>query len=303
MFVLTSYAVAVQVLHRRLGDFVPFSCLTSEASAQRFGSVAHSRKFSPLEYPENGRKGFLHITLNVGGTPLHFINVHLAADLDNRTSVSASPSPYAVQRKQLLEVVLRECSVGGDTAAAYLVGGDFNFRLDCEKLWQEVATSPSDAVEAKSIRCEYVSRNTSDTHLLRWDLESKSFLPRLQEQPITFGPTYCLKEDDKTYDSKRLPCWPDRVLYSPHLIQISNGKMRYGAHRWGADHAFVSLSFSTMPQTGATPTAAPPKSRIAGGGPPRRDSPGVLRELVPLTLVTIATLAVGYLVYSTFRRK
>jgi hypothetical protein len=311
VFVGKALGTQVQLFHRRLGDWISFAALVTEAPLERFSSVAHSRKFTSQESPESGRKGFLHLVLTVCGTRLHFVNVHLNADLDNRVSVSASPSPYAEVRERLLGIVLRECGFVDSREKrsqdrgeeVYILGGDFNFRLDGAKLLVDVGKAPDDVIEAKLARCDYVTRNIHDTHLLKWDLEPRKF-PLLREEPVKFPPSYCLKGDEGVYDNKRLPCWPDRVLYSVELLQRIVGAPLYQARPWGGDHALVAFSFS-MKEVQSAPESASLKGLgklAATGNPIRSTTPSLLSQIIPATFVGAAVVAVSYLVYTSVFR-
>ncbi len=301
-YVRHSEAPSVRVLDRRLDELVPLSALQGECEATRHLSFAKTAQLA------GSRKGYLMVSFVVAGHRLEFVNVHLPADLSNVVAAAAVPSEYAGVRAECLEASLSGCAIGRDTKA--VLAGDFNFRLDLHPLWDS-RHAGGDRLEPKTVRLAFVDealKRGRGAELLAWDCELARFNARrrfveLAEFPRCFVPSYCLREDD-SYDTKRCPAWPDRVLVTPALREAL-APCGYEALPWQCDHHLVLLAFDLAPA--AAPAARmrhAPDEELAGIGrlsvsaseteARRRRGPSMLFSLAPSLGTLLLIAAVGY---------
>lgn len=242
----------VLVLDRRLGQLVPLSSALQRVQPDmQFATFCQTEQFAS---PTGGRKGFVHVALQVDGVAISFVNLHLVADLDNERAAASSPSEYAQTRAATLKHLMERCDIPADTNAA-IYAGDFNFRLDLKSLWADKGTAERDVMKPKLFRCEYVQAELSRKNgaaLRRWDLELQRFNENgraenlLLEQPIDFAPSYCMLDaTEHQYDEKRCPAWTDRVLYNQKLANVATN-FRYGSKSALCDHHMVYLAFDLL---------------------------------------------------------
>lgn len=296
----------VRVWHRRLGEFVPLTRLVSERPSLRLGAVGLTRKFAESENPQGGRKGYLALTFLLHGHAVRFVNAHLPADMDNCVAVAASPSSYALLRRQLLATTLLECCPA--PAGAFVLAGDLNFRLDGQRLIAESPRAASDGITSKVFQHAHIGALSGGTQLLPWDAEATKAAAThaLDEQPVAFAPTYCYGEHEEL-DNKRCPAWPDRVLYSLPWARFLSGAVRYRSLVWGADHHAVALSCCVAPASSPESLMHHPHDgeleRLGhlvqgpGDAPPRRRrGPGVVARLLP-TMVTLFAVSTLFLMW------
>ncbi len=304
-FVRRSEAALVQVLDRRLDEMVPLSAMQNEAEEARYLS------FSKTEQLAGSRKGYLLVSFSISGHRLELMNIHLPADVDNVVAASAVPSEYATTRAELLSVCLSKCAIGENTKA--VMAGDFNFRLDLKPLWESKQAVVTDRLEPKTLRLGFVDeairKKTAPVELQPWDRELERFNASdrhvaLLEHSRKFLPSYCLRADE-SYDTKRCPGWPDRVLVTPATKAVMTS-VSYESQSWQCDHHLVFLSFSLA-------SAASAKQRMrhepdeelasighlsdAGKEPRRRRGPSMLFSLAPTVAAVAAIAAIGIFFY------
>jgi hypothetical protein len=107
-------------------------------------------------------------------------------------ALASSPSPYAILRRQLMQVILSECK-GVDDRTALIAAGDFNFRLDGKRLWSAVS-SAADRVEPKLFQCDFVKQNAVGQRLLEWDFEAGHSFPRSSWAEVEYSP-FCINTE------------------------------------------------------------------------------------------------------------
>ena len=300
-FVRKCHMEHVQVLDRRLGEMVSMEGLLTVAHGQsRFES------FCQTERMQGSRKGFLRTSFRIGHHALELINVHFPADASNLVA-KGDDSEYAQIREQCLLRTMKECKLQGhlDSTKA-IVAGDFNFRLDLKSLWAAWGRE-HDLVESKYFRCEAVDdalRRKAWKSLRAFDKEPNNGLFEFER---VFAPTYCTRADN-TYDSKRCPAWPDRVLVSPGL-KSAIASQEYNSRVWNCDHHLVYLSFQLGPAKSADSQMNHPRdAELDRNGkligidtendehPRRRRGPNVLFQVAPVALAVLGVVA-AYIVW------
>lgn len=114
--------------------------------------------------------------------PLDLFNIHLFHDASNLVAMKATPSPYAQTRQTALEYALRRIAVPlkvidsinnntyhhSDDQVPLFIFGDFNFRLDTNRVIQKITEGVSPIVRKSSNNDEvlefvYHRKTTSDT--------------------------------------------------------------------------------------------------------------------------------------------
>lgn len=249
-FVRKSFCESVRVLDRKLDELVALDSFASQTEEARFLSFCRSERLA------GSRKGYLLVSFSISGHLIDFINVHFPADLDNVQAAASVPSIYAAMRAECCRVSLERCAVS--LASKSVVAGDFNFRLDLKPLWEGHRSPTTDRLEPKMFRCvfvdEAIARGTSSTALAQWDRElarlNTAIAPlHLCEPDRKFAPTYCLRDGEILYDTKRCPAWPDRVLITPALKDTLNSAVPlvYDALNWSCDHHVVYLALEVSP--------------------------------------------------------
>ena len=306
-YVRHSEAGTVRILDRRLDEMVPLSAMHIESEASRHLTFTKTAQLAA------SRKGYMMASFAVAGHRLEFVNVHLPADLSNVVAGSAVPSEYAAARAECLEATLSGCAIG--EASKAVLAGDFNFRLDLKPLWDSKRDPSSDRLEPKALRMAYVDQllksRAPAAELQAWDCElvrfnAKRRFVELSELPRQFPPSYCLRPDD-SYDTKRCPAWPDRVLLTP-AMRASLEPRGYESLPWQCDHHMVLLAFELPP-------AAPAERRMrhaadeelapigrlaaepAAEDARRRRGPSMLYSLAPSVATLLAIAAIGVYFY------
>jgi hypothetical protein len=202
----------------------------------------HGAKFSNAE---KSRKGFLLTSLRIGPKIINFVNLHLFHDADNSVAVKESPSTYVFRRREALTEAMVEISPLVSERDPLYIFGDFNFRLDGQKLITHIqnkfscaVTMGKKAMEAPPEVLEYF--NQCESHLdelLSFDQEGAEAMAvaasttgiELGEFKRGFRPTYAYSvpvshnpekggaslQRKRPYNFARLPAWCDRVLFNP----------------------------------------------------------------------------------------
>ncbi|KNC46011.1 GNAT family Acetyltransferase [Thecamonas trahens ATCC 50062] len=192
--------------------------------------------------------------------PFVTVNVHLPHDADNRVALlGEAPSPYAEVRRAAMEDMLAMVSetVGSCADPLVLVAGDTNVRLDGRAALEWALGSEGD-VEAKavSLPAEGLAKfadSASACEVLA-QYESEITTSRLRDvAPVQFPATYRLvpraggslasmigEKKERTFSRKRLPAWPDRVLYAASWRTLVADS--YESVDLGCDHAAVGAS-------------------------------------------------------------
>lgn len=120
-------------------------------------------KFPEDLFPESrlSRKGYMRTRwLFNDCKPVDFVNIHLFHDSSNLVAMEKTPSPYAQNRQRALEFTLKKISLPlNETKANGLsdipqvplfIFGDFNFRLDTNRVIQRITEGVAPVVK----RCE-----------------------------------------------------------------------------------------------------------------------------------------------------
>jgi inositol-1,4,5-trisphosphate 5-phosphatase len=158
-------------------------------------SESHRKvKFPPDFFPEFkwSRKGFLQTKWSVCERIFNLVNVHLFHDASNTIAMTKSPSQYALNRKRALKHVTALVTKESGESVSTFYFGDFNFRLDLEKVVKHVCTDRN--VETQLSRdsngdiCEAVYRLSQDegsAEILR--IEEKLFLYKFNSDFLSNG--------------------------------------------------------------------------------------------------------------------
>lgn len=248
-FIRKSFSDSVRVLDRKLDELVAVDAFAAQAEEARFLSFCRSERLA------GSRKGYLQVSFSVCGHLIDFVNVHFPADLDNVQAAASTPSVYANMRADCCQVSIERCEMSKSSKT--IMAGDFNFRLDLKTLWEGRPPAATDRLEPKMFRCSFVddaiARGTASASLSVFDNElarlNTAIAPaHLWEPERTFAPTYCMRDGELTYDTKRCPGWPDRVLITPALKQaLSSTPVIYDALNWSCDHNVVYLAMEVSP--------------------------------------------------------
>jgi hypothetical protein len=246
-------------------------------------SFAEHAKFS--QWPKS-RKGYMHTKWRIGNAKkshvLSLCNIHLFHDDINTTAAAETPSIYAKKRAGGLGEAMTTCSL--DETSFFF--GDFNIRLDAEawvKWVKEEFTSRFEAEtdkkpDAKLLDLmekdmyfhylhevfnnpEYTPKMlTMDNEIQRFNEESAKLRAdssakgrmHLHELDVVYAATYCLNEHKPpqhkncVYNSKRIPAWCDRVVFTDGAKAMMQNPKYNAVHREesAGDHLPVYLSFA-----------------------------------------------------------
>ena len=98
--------------------------------------------------------------------PLDLVNIHLFHDASNLVAMEATPSPYAQNRQQALDFALKKISEplkvkGGelsklDEQVPLFIFGDFNFRLDANRVIQRITEGALPEIKRCAVSNEVV---------------------------------------------------------------------------------------------------------------------------------------------------
>ena len=221
--------------------YVPLTSKTLATSLNECDYV--DRQKFPVQYFPNGRlsrKGFMRTMWSICGTKIELSNIHLFHDDSNIKALQASPSDYALHRRNALSYFLGKL----DISVPSFIFGDFNFRTDTKALlsylinekrcivsksvnkialdWETTQENEKEnalEIEPKKFRSKLGWMVAKD-FLRQFDTEMKAF-PSLKELPVNFPPTYPFKEESSTgYNESRCPSWCDRALFCPEASRM-----------------------------------------------------------------------------------
>merc|ERR1712226_263923 len=165
-------------------------------------------------------------------------NIHLFHDDSNIKALQASPSDYAVFRRNALSYFLGKL----DISVPSFIFGDFNFRTDTKALISylisekrftlsksiskvsidnKISEEPENVMEVETKKFNLkLNWMKSKEFLRKFDTEVKAF-PFLKELPADYMPTYPICEDSAmAYNNSRCPSWCDRALFCPEASRM-----------------------------------------------------------------------------------
>ncbi|UJR28749.1 hypothetical protein I4U23_009976 [Adineta vaga] len=213
-------------------------------NAQTFRKEKFPREFFPEA--KWSRKGFTQTRWSIDNFIFDMVNVHLFHDASNILAVEQSPSVYSTCRKNALQFTLQRLPLNSsDTPVPYVIFGDFNFRLDANRLVQNILEKRNGSIdkikqdnsdEICKISIENSANKTKLTiekkefnfheehdtffsndiqEFQMYDFEFLSFTNDLFEFEKKFSPSYPYSEEQdepQSYLRARCPAWCDRIL-------------------------------------------------------------------------------------------
>ncbi|KAF7490849.1 Type I inositol 1, 4, 5-trisphosphate 5-phosphatase [Sarcoptes scabiei] len=235
--------------------FVPVSGKETHYGQIESVSTKFKLKFPKEFFPECkwSRKGFMLTRWLIKGKIFDTINIHLFHDESNFLAISESPSTYVKYRRQALEYALK--FFDNDVQNSFFIFGDFNFRLDCLSLVQNLTDdfklNCKKNKNGEILQIVYQNQNDgaklsiekkhfsySDRSffldlknlekLKQFDKELDHFGAKLFELDIKFPPSYPFDESlniRDRYMNTRCPSWCDRIfMNNAARVCINNGK-------------------------------------------------------------------------------
>ena len=255
-------------------QYIPLSPLKFVSTTLEQCNYVDRQKF-PVQYFPLGRlsrKGFMRTMWSVVNLKMELSNIHLFHDDSNIKALQASPSDYAVFRRNALSYFLGKL----DISVPSFIFGDFNFRTDTKALISylisekrytlsksmnkvsidskvsEDASENIMEVETKKFNLKHDWMKSKD-FLRQFDTEVKAF-PFLKELPADYMPTYPICEDSAmAYNNSRCPSWCDRALFCPEASRMIDHSEPVTYSILGADfpmgdHKPVYVAFSLRPE-------------------------------------------------------
>ncbi|CAF1439723.1 unnamed protein product [Rotaria sordida] len=257
------------------------------------GNLVHIQTVRKEKFPREffseskwSRKGFTQTRWSINDFIFDMVNVHLFHDASNLLAVEQSPSVYSKFRKNALESTLQSLSLNSsDADVPYVIFGDFNFRLDCHRLLQDIVEKRAGSVD-KIIKkdsdelSKIIIKNTQNKLKLTigkkefnlhddhdsffstdsqqfhmFDYEFSSFGDQLFEYEKSFPPSYPYSEElaeAHSYLRVRCPAWCDRILLSHSFKNFVNTEINRPIYKslgddvCMGDHKPVYLALTTQ---------------------------------------------------------
>ncbi|XP_076232836.1 inositol polyphosphate 5-phosphatase K isoform X2 [Calliopsis andreniformis] len=190
-----------------------------------------------------GNKGAVSIRLNIYGVSLCIVNTHL------------TPHDHLLQDRIMdYNTILTNHSFSSPDTSKILYHdyifwiGDLNFRLNGEDL---SATDINELVKKKELKC------LLDRDQLKIVMQAGEAFAELNENAITFPPTYKYEFASQEFDLKRRPSWTDRILYKVNAdvyddVKLNAVQLNYKSHSdyIQSDHKPVTGEFDIVVRTG-----------------------------------------------------
>ncbi|SJK86373.1 inositol-1,4,5-trisphosphate 5-phosphatase [Babesia microti strain RI] len=175
-----------------------------------------------------GNKGAVAVRMRLNSHNLSFVNVHLPPGRSNSN-----------ERLEQMDFIIH--NIFQDNKPAYrlldrdlvFIGGDFNFRLQI----------PHDDI-LKYLCKLNLSTLLEHDEFVNHKKNGVSPFNFMNEQEITFQPSYKFKKNSPFYDLRRSPAWCDRILFfSPIKQQITPLSYKRHERYCSSDHKPISAIF------------------------------------------------------------
>ena len=273
----TAVAVILFVSESLLDEVSLFNYETKQYDSLNKLRPLENKHYECQKFADAGksRKGWVKYCLQIGEVETTGIAVHLYHDDDNWATYhnSEGKGPIAARRSDALAEAMTNIHQSNN-GKNLIVGGDMNFRVDGKMLIESVKRRRKSAevsIEKKCFSWGNDQTNIDALYQEHWkDFEDaccessvnrkrilKEHQVILEELPVKWAPTYPMNVLDtsqistspengistRTYSTKRVPAWADRIFYSPSA-KMQN--IQYKSSPSHLDHALVFLTWDII---------------------------------------------------------